>query len=235
MNVTWPFFAHLKLIKCRHVFHSLLTSVALSSLSSFHPRFPPPLMSVTHFYSSSSPSRLWIIQNNCSATLSSTGCLSSLGCYLHTQHALTTLKNVCSHTLRLAHTPHTLLFQGKWGSCRTAGPITFREQLMVISGTACGPTGVWGLPCLSPWLHLSFIPIKPANSLSTTPKGWMNCYSDSFCSCFPRAFSPPAWFCLSPHHPPFLPCSFMPYTYHITVLYIQTFLQIMQSLEEFGR
>lgn len=65
----------------------------------------------------------------------------------HTACPDNTAKCLQPHMETRSHT-HALLFQGKWGSCRTAGPITWGERLTAHLSVA---PQVRGLPSLPPF------------------------------------------------------------------------------------
>lgn len=86
------------------------------------------------------------------------GALSSFGCYLHTQRALTTLKSVCNLTRRHALTPtHT--------SVKVNGVVHAQlDQSHAESYLLC--TNQW--PCRCVRLYLTFFPVKHSKSQSIT-------------------------------------------------------------------
>lgn len=86
------------------------------------------------------------------------GALSSFGCYLHTQRALTTLESVCNLTQRHALTPtHT--------SVKVNGVVNAQsDRSHAESYLLC--TNQW--PCRCVQLYLTFSPVKPSQSQSIT-------------------------------------------------------------------
>lgn len=97
------------------------------------PFSPPyaPHRCLSSLLSPPSPSRLWVIQNNCSAALSFAGCFIKLWLLsAHTACPNNTGECLQPHTETCTHT-HTHLCQGKWGGKRTVGPIACRELLTV--------------------------------------------------------------------------------------------------------
>lgn len=95
---------------------------------------------------------LWIIQNNCSATLTSSGCLSA-----HTLCPDNTEECLQAHMEMLTHTHTHTPCQGKWDECGTEGAVTHCHRLTGHWSVA-PPQVCEGSLCASPWSHRSFIP-----------------------------------------------------------------------------
>lgn len=112
-------------------FIPLLLSLTPSIFPTPHPSFP-------------SLSRLWVILNNCSTALSFGLFLSRFGCYLHTQHALTTPKTICKHTWRHVQPPTQSSVKVK-GVC-----LAQQDQSHTESHLRC--TNQW--PCRCMWASL---------------------------------------------------------------------------------
>lgn len=103
--------------------------------------------------------------------LSFAGCLSSFGCYLHKQRALTTWESVCNHTWGHARTPAYTSHKVN-GYLSHSG--TNHMPRATYGAPINGPAGVCGLPCSPTWSYFFYFPINPSNRLSITIPPRMN-------------------------------------------------------------
>lgn len=169
-------------------FACLTHFLSISPSSLFSPVFQPVSLHLSNPFSLLPPSlsRLWAILNNCSVALSFARCLSRFGCYLHTQHALTTPKTICNHTWRHVHPPTQSTVKIN-GVC-----LAQQDQSHTESHLWC--TNQWPRRCVwaSLFTSFSFPLIHPTVYRSLFPQTDERVTSDSF-----SPFPPFSWLSLS--------------------------------------